>query len=194
MYRDSSCSRSVSSLSGPSSLSSMSTLFHSFASGTPRRALFFLLPNDFSGSCRAPKTNASISAQDTVMRVSPLIFLGFPLAIFGCGSSADAVGSCDRSGEGFLPSSNAMKASEMRRSTLLGAWLGLLWRHRSEQYFTGVEAALVVCDFRVPLNGCCKLVFYKGWGLVLWERKPRRRKNDLLRNLKWMQENREYVF
>ena len=62
------------------------------------------------------------------------------------------MGSCDRSGEGFLPPSKATKASEMRRSTLPGAWLGLLCRHRSEQYFTGVDTALVVCDFRVPLS------------------------------------------
>lgn len=166
MCRDSSCRRSVSSLSGSSSLSSMSTLFHSFASSTPRRALFFFLPNDFSGSCRAPKTSASISAQDTVMRVSPLIFLGFPLVSFGGGGSTDAIGSCDRSGEGFLPSSKAMKASKMRRSTLLGAWLGLLWRHRSEQYFTGVDASLVFCDFRVPLNGAVSLCSI--WGEVLF--------------------------
>ena len=171
----------------------MSTLIHSFASGTPRRALFFLLPNAFSGSFRAPKTSASISTQDTVMRVSPLIFFGLPLAVLDSGDSADAVGSCDRPGEGVLPSSNAMKASEMRRSTLLGAWLGLLWRHRSEQYFTGVDASLVFCDFRVPLNGCCKLVFHIGRGLFARKREPRRRKDDLLRNVKWMPENREHV-
>ena len=49
-----------------------------------------------------------------------------------------------------MPLSNAVKASVMRRSRLLGASCGLLCRQRSEQYFTGVEAAFVVCDFRVP--------------------------------------------
>ena len=52
-----------------------------------------------------------------------------------------------------------MNASEMRRSTLPGASLGFLCRHLSEQYFTGVDAAFVVCDFRVPSDGavrvCC---------------------------------------
>lgn len=82
-------------LSAPWSSSSMSTLFHSAASGTPRRALFFLLPNTFSGSCRTPKTSASTSAQDTMMRVSPLTFLEFPLVGFGRGGSAGTVGSCE---------------------------------------------------------------------------------------------------
>lgn len=82
-------------LSVPSSLSSMSTVIHSAASGTPRRARFFLLPNAFSGSCRTPKTSASTSAQDTVMRVSPLTFLRFPLVGFGGGGSAGAIGSCE---------------------------------------------------------------------------------------------------
>lgn len=143
-------------LPDPSSRSSISTLFHSFASGTPRRALFFFLPNAFSGSCLAPKTSASISAQDTVMRVSPLIFFALPLPLFACGGEPHAIASCDTSVDGVWPSRRATKASEMRRSTLPGAWLGLLWRQRSEQYFTGVEAALIVCDFRVPLDRCCK--------------------------------------
>lgn len=78
-----------------SSVSSISTVFHSAASGTPRRALFFLLPNTFSGSCRMPKTSASTSAQGTVIRVSPLIFLILPLVGFGRGGSAAAVGSCE---------------------------------------------------------------------------------------------------
>ena len=46
----------------------------------------------------------------------------------------------------------------MRRSRLPGASFGLLCRQRSEQYFTGVEAAFGVCDFRVPwvseVSGC----------------------------------------
>ena len=128
----------------------MSTLFHSFASGTPRRALFFFLPNAFSGSCRIPKTKASTSAQDTVMRVSPFIFFVVPLVGLGSGGSAIVTGSCDWSGDGVWPLSKAVKASVMRRSRLLGASFGLLCRQRSEQYFTGVEAAFVVCDFRVP--------------------------------------------
>ena len=53
----------------------------------------------------------------------------------------------------------------MRRSVLPGVWLGLLWRHRSEQYFTGVDTALVVCGFRAPLNGRCKHVMRIGRGL-----------------------------
>ncbi len=85
------------------------------------------------------------------MRVSPFIFLRFSLVGFGGGGWADEGGSCGGLGEGSLPSSRAMKASEMRRSMLSDAWVGLLWRHRSEQYFTGVDAALVVCDFRIPL-------------------------------------------
>ena len=133
-----------------SSLSSMSTLFHSAASGTPRRALFFFLPNAFSGSCLGPKTSASTSAQDTVICVSPLVFFEFPFVIFGTDGSFGAMGSCDCSRDGLLSSSKATKASVMRRSTLPGASLDLLCRHRSEQYFTGVDAAFVVCDFRVP--------------------------------------------
>ena len=81
--------------SDPSSLSSMSTLFHSFPSGTPRRALFFFLPNAFSGSSLGPKTSVSTSAQETVMRVSPLIFFALPLVTFGGGGPAAGVGSHD---------------------------------------------------------------------------------------------------
>lgn len=99
------------------------------------------------------------------MRVSPLIFLGFPLALLRGDCSADAMGSCDKSREGFLPLSKAMKVSEMRWSTLPGVWLGLLWRHRSEQYFTGVDAAFMDCDFRVPSIGCCKHMMRIGRGL-----------------------------
>ena len=128
----------------------MSTLFHSFVSGTPRGALFFFLPDAFSGSCRAPKTSASTSAQDTVMRVSPLIVFEFPLAPFGGGGSGDATKSCEGRVDGASPLSSAVNASWIRWSVLPGAWLGLLWRQRSEQYFTGVEAALVDCDFLVP--------------------------------------------
>ena len=138
-------------LSRVSLLSSISTLFHSFGSGAPRGALFFFLPNAFSGSCLAPKTIASTSSQDTVMRVSPLTFFWLPFALLEGDGPADLIASCDNAGEGLLPSSSAMKASEMRRSTLPGAWLGLLCRHRSEQYLIGVDAALVVCDLRVPL-------------------------------------------
>ena len=137
-------------LSWASLLSSISTLFHSFGSGAPRGALFFFLPNAFSGSCLAPKTTSSTSSQDTVMRVSPFTFF-CPFVFLEGYDTAGSLASCDSAGEGLLPSSNAMKASEMRRSTLPGAWLGLLCRHRSEQYLIGVDAALVVCDFRVPL-------------------------------------------
>ena len=139
-------------LSEASSLSSISTLFHSFGSGTPRGALFFFLPNAFSGSCLAPKTSASISAQDTVMRVSPLTFLKLALAAFDGSDSDDTIESCERLREGSLPLSSAMNASWIRRSVLPGVWLGLLWRQRSEQYLAGVEAAFVLCDFRVPMN------------------------------------------
>ena len=84
------------------------------------------------------------------MRVSPLIFFEVPLVVLGRGGSASATGSCGWCGEGILPLSKAVKASVMRRSMLPGASLGLLCRQRSEQYFTGVDAAFVVCDFRVP--------------------------------------------
>ena len=95
------------------------------------------------------------------MRVSPLIFLGAPLVGFGEGVSANEGGSCGGLEGGSLPSSRAMKASEMRRSVLSDAWVGLLWRHRSEQYFTGVDAALVVCDFRIPLQGTVSVGYIK---------------------------------
>ena len=88
------------------------------------------------------------------MRVSPLVFFELPLVIFGRGGSSDAVGPCDASEELSLPLSKAMKASKIQCSMLSGALLGLLCRHRSEQYFTGVDAAFVVGDFRVPLEGC----------------------------------------
>ena len=133
-------------------LSSISTLFHSFGSGAPRGALFFFLPKVFPESCLTPNTIASTSSQETVMRVSPFTFFWLPFALLERDSPADSIASCDNVGEGLLPSSSAMKASEMRRSTLPGAGLGLLCRHRSEQYLTGVDAALVVCDFRVPLR------------------------------------------
>ena len=81
--------------SAVSSSSSMSMLFHSFASGTPRRALFFFLPNAFSGSCLIPKMKASTSAQDTVMRVSPFIFFEVPLVGLGRGGSDIVMGSWD---------------------------------------------------------------------------------------------------
>ena len=156
--------------SGSSSLSSISTLFHSLASGTPRRARFFLLPNTFSGSCLGPNTSASTSAQDTVMRVSPLIFLGASFTNKR-GFSADSIVSCDVSGQKSLPSSKAMKAPVIRRSTLPGAWLGLLCRHRSEQYFAAVDAAFAVCDFRVPLNEDSKYLISAGTFLILIQRK-----------------------
>ena len=64
---------------------------------------------------------------------------------------ASSTASSDNSAEVLLPSSIAMNTSEIRRSTLPDASLGLLCRHRSEQYLIGVDAALVVCDFRVAL-------------------------------------------
>ena len=92
------------------------------------------------------------------MRVSPLIFLAFALALFGGAALVNALESCDRSRDRSPPASRATKASVMRRSVLPIAWLGLLCRHRSEQCFTGVDAALVVCDFRVPLVECHELM------------------------------------
>ena len=90
------------------------------------------------------------------MRVSPLIFFEFALLVFGICGSADATRSLDGFREGSSPFSNEMKQSVMRQSTLPGASLGLLCRHRSEQNFTGVDAAFVVCDFRVPLDELSK--------------------------------------